>query len=108
MADIDRAVSFYVDGLGFAEAWRHSEGGKALVAQVERDGSEYLLSCQWPDKTGSGLIFVSLDPGDVAETRGRLERAGITVREGWWGYPLIVECHARTAKRRRASISGRP
>ena len=36
VADIDRAVDFYVKQLGFIHSWRYEEGGTGLVAQVDR------------------------------------------------------------------------
>ena len=36
VADIDRSVDFYVKQLGFTQAWRYEEEGKAWVAQVDR------------------------------------------------------------------------
>ena len=61
VADIDRSIEFYVKQLGFSQPWRYEEEGKARVAQVERQGCELILSSQWPDKVGKGLIFISLD-----------------------------------------------
>jgi hypothetical protein len=49
---------------------RHEENDKALVAQVDRQGCELILSSQWPDKVGTGLIFISLDVGDLTPNRG--------------------------------------
>lgn len=63
VADIDRSVDFYVKQLGFTQAWRYEEEGKAWVAQVDRQGCELILSSQWPDKVGKGLMFISLDVG---------------------------------------------
>ena len=60
VADIDRSVDFYVKQLGFSHPWRYEEEGKARVAQVERQGCA-ILSSQWPDKVGTGLMFISLD-----------------------------------------------
>lgn len=90
VADLDRASRFFVEQLGFSEAWRHSEDNKAIVAQVERSGCELILSCQWPQKAGAGLIFISLDPADVTSTRRSFEAAGVKVHDGWWGYPIII------------------
>ena len=59
VADIDRSVDFYVKQLGFTQAWRYEEEGKAWVAQVDRQGCELILSSQWPDKVGKGLMFIS-------------------------------------------------
>jgi catechol 2,3-dioxygenase-like lactoylglutathione lyase family enzyme len=46
VADIDRSVDFYVKQLGFTQAWRYEEEGKAWVAQVDRQGCEFILSSQ--------------------------------------------------------------
>ena len=72
VADIDRSIDFYVKQLGFTEAWRYEEEAKAYVAQVERKGCELILSSQWPDKAGNGLIFISLDVGVLNTLRADL------------------------------------
>src|SRR5271168_2212551 len=61
VADIDKSADFYVKQLGFTQAWHYEEEGKAYVAQVDRQGCELILSSQWPEKVGKGLIFISLD-----------------------------------------------
>ena len=90
VADLNRASRFYVEQLGFAEAWRHVEDDRALVAQVERSGCELILSAQWPHKAGSGLVFISLDAAEVGAVRRTIEKAGVNVQDGWWGYPLMI------------------
>jgi catechol 2,3-dioxygenase-like lactoylglutathione lyase family enzyme len=61
VADIDRSVDFYVQQLGFTQARRYEEEGKAWVAQIDRHGCELILSSQWPNKVGKSLMFISLD-----------------------------------------------
>lgn len=73
VADIDKSVDFYVKQLGFAQPWRYEDDGKAFVAQVDRQGCELILSSQWPDKVGQGLMFISLDPGVLDALRADLE-----------------------------------
>lgn len=90
VADIGRSVDFYVNQLGFAQSWRYEDEGKALVAQVERQGSELILSSQWPDKVGTGLMFISLDVDVLHALRAELEAKGVKVTDGYWGYPLMV------------------
>ena len=90
VTDVDRVASFYVDALGFREAWRHVEGGRALVAQVERSGCELILSSQWPEKVGRGVVFVSLDAPVLDALRTELEGRGVAVRDDWWGYRLLA------------------
>lgn len=89
VSDIDRASAFYVDRLGFTEDWRFDEGGTPFVAQVSREGCDLILSTQWPDKIGTGRIFVSL-AGPVDEVRAELAGRGVDVRDGQWGYRLLV------------------
>jgi catechol 2,3-dioxygenase-like lactoylglutathione lyase family enzyme len=88
--DIGRSVDFYVKQLGFSQPWRYEEEGKAWVAQVERQGCELILSSQWPDKVGKGLIFISLDVEVLNALRAELEGRGVDVKDGRWGYRLMV------------------
>jgi catechol 2,3-dioxygenase-like lactoylglutathione lyase family enzyme len=104
VADIDRTLDFYVNRLGFAQTWRHEENGKALVAQVDRQGCALIFSAQWPDNVGKGLMFISLNV-NVAQDQFRaevesaldklrveFETKGVDVKDGWWGYRLLVVC----------------
>ena len=90
VADVARALDFYVGQLGFAEAWRHEENGRLLVAQVDREGCELLLSCQWPEGRGHGLIFVSLTSEALASVQAELAANGVEKQDGWWGYRLTI------------------
>jgi catechol 2,3-dioxygenase-like lactoylglutathione lyase family enzyme len=90
VADIDRSVDFYVKQVGFTQAWRYEDEGKAYVAQVDRLGCELILSSQWPDKVGKGLMFISLDVGVLDVLRAELEGRGVNVKDGQWGYRLMV------------------
>jgi catechol 2,3-dioxygenase-like lactoylglutathione lyase family enzyme len=90
VADIDRSVDFYVEQLGFTQSWRYEEEGKAWVAQVDRLGCALILSSQWPDKVGKGLMFISRDVGVLDALRAELEGRGVDVMDGQWGYLLMV------------------
>ena len=90
VSDVERALAFYVDKLGFAEAWRHAEDGQTLVAQVGRSGCELILSSQWSDKVGSALIFISLDQDALRDARTEFKNRGVDVKDGWWGYRLAI------------------
>ena len=99
VADAAAAVRFYVERLGFAEAWRHEEQGAPIVAQVERDGCALILASTWAEKAGKGTLFVSLDPqpwSKEAEAaaldalRAEFEAADVDVREGHWGYRVVA------------------
>jgi catechol 2,3-dioxygenase-like lactoylglutathione lyase family enzyme len=90
VADVGRSVDFYVSQLGFTQSWRHDEEGKALVAQVDRQGCELILSAQWPEKVGSALMFISLDVDVLHALRAELEGKGVHVKDGNWGYRLMI------------------
>jgi catechol 2,3-dioxygenase-like lactoylglutathione lyase family enzyme len=93
VADVQASIDFYSDKLGFSESWRHAEDHQLLVAQVERDGCAVIFSCQWPDKRGKGLLFISLGDGSHATmdaARADLEARGAPVKDGRWGYRLFV------------------
>ena len=90
VADIDRSVDFYVKQLGFTQAWRYEEERKAWVAQVDRHGCELILSSQWPDKVGKGLMFISLDEDELNSLRVELEGRGVDVRDAHWGYHVMA------------------
>jgi catechol 2,3-dioxygenase-like lactoylglutathione lyase family enzyme len=90
VTDIDRSVEFYVKQLGFTQPWRYEEEGKAWVAQVDRQGCELILSSQWPDKVGKGLMFISLNVEVLDALRAELEGRGLDVKDGQWGYRLMV------------------
>lgn len=90
VADVSASVAFYTDKLGFAQAWRYEEDGKLLVAQVDRQGCELILSSQWPGKVGTGMMFVSLDRSVFDALWPELAAKGVTVRDGFWGYPAKI------------------
>ena len=90
VADIGRSVEFYVDQLGFTQSWCYEEEGKAIVAQVDRQGCELILSSQWPEKVGTGLIFISLDVDVLHALRAELQGKGVNVKDGNWGYELMI------------------
>ncbi len=97
--DVEASLRFYVNGLGFTSSWRHNEDGIADVAQVDRQGCALILADSWPEKIGKGLMFISLNvepetrEAAVAELdalREELEAKGVSVKEGWWGYRVLV------------------
>jgi catechol 2,3-dioxygenase-like lactoylglutathione lyase family enzyme len=90
VSDMERSIEFYVAKIGFAEKWRHDHEGKTLVAQVDRRGCELILAAQEPDRTGRGRMFISLDDAVLDDVRGELERRGVAVEDGWWGYRLMI------------------
>jgi catechol 2,3-dioxygenase-like lactoylglutathione lyase family enzyme len=99
VTDVEDSLRFYVDRLGFTSPWRYEQDGRACVAQVERQGCALILADTWPEKVGKGLMFISVNgEGDTRESaiaaldelRAELEAKGVVVKEGSWGYRLLV------------------
>lgn len=89
--DVVASVAFYTEQLGFREVWRFEPPGeKPLLSQVDRDGCELILSCRWPDKAGGGVMWISLDEDVLVALRAELEAKGVDVKDGRWGYRLMV------------------
>ena len=99
VADVEASLRFYMDKLGFTSPWRYDWEGKARVAQVDRQGCALILADTWPTKNGMAVIFVSLNVEpptlEVATAaldalRAEFESRGVAVKEGSWGYRLLV------------------
>ncbi len=97
--DVEASLRFYTDQLGFTSPWRFDEEGKARVAQVDRQGTALILANNLSEKVGGSLIFISLNvephshKASVAALdtlRAELEAKGVPVKEGFWGYRLLV------------------
>ncbi len=98
--DVDASLRFYVNLLGFTSPWRYEEEGRAQVAQVDRQGCALILANNLaPEKIGKGVMFISLnvDPATpeaavaaLDALRAELEAKGVPVKEGTWGYRLLV------------------
>src|SRR5438067_4535436 len=99
VTDVEASLRFYVNRLGFSSPWRYEEDGRARVAQVERQGCALILADTWPEKIGKGLMFISLNVEEetpdaaiaaVDALRAELAAKGVPVKEGSWGYRLLV------------------
>src|SRR3984885_6476703 len=98
--DVDAALPFYVNLLGFTSPWRYDAEGRARVAQVDRQGCALILANNLaPEKIGRGGTFISLTVEPVTPEaavaaldalRAELEAKGVPVKEGSWGYRLLV------------------
>ena len=103
VADVEASLSFYVSRLGFTSPWRYEDGGRAHVAQVDRQGCALILADTWPEKIGKGLMFISLNVSLDTEPamreaavaaldalRAELEAKDVAVKKGSWGYRVLV------------------
>ena len=99
VSNVQASLRFYVDRLGFTVPWRVDVDGHVDVAQVDRQGCALILCEHWPEKVGKGLMFISLNvepetrEAEVAALdalRAELEARGVPVKDGHWGYRLLV------------------
>jgi hypothetical protein len=96
VSDVEASLLFCVNQLGFTNPWRYDEDGRAHVTQVDRQGCALILADTWPEKIGKGLMFISLNAepetqvAALATQRAELEAKGVPVKEGSWGYRLLV------------------
>jgi len=99
VADVDKALAFYIERLGFTSPWRFGEGDRSNVAQVDRDGCAIILTDTFPEKVGKGLLFVSLNVEPASPEAGiaaldtlriELEGRGTLIEEGSWGYRVLI------------------
>jgi uncharacterized glyoxalase superfamily protein PhnB len=99
VADVEASLRFYVNRLGFTSPWRYEEDGRVHVAQVDRQGCALILADTWPEKIGKGLMFISVNTEEQTREaataaldalRAELESTGAPVKEGSWGYRLLV------------------
>jgi len=95
--DVDASVGFYVNLLGFASPWRYDEEGRARVAQVDRQGCALILANNLaPENIGKGVMFISLNAEPETQVaaldalHAELVAKGVPVKEGSWGYRLLV------------------
>src|SRR5919108_5480046 len=99
VSSVEASLRFYVDQLGFTVPWRFEDDGWVFVAQVDRQGCALILCDQWPEKVGKGLMFISLNVepetreaaiAALDALRAELEARGVSVKDGHWGYRLLV------------------
>ena len=70
---------------------RFEHEGEALVAGVSRgDSCALLLTSQWPDRIGTGILYAALGREDHAAFEREYVAAGGSFEQGWWGQDLAI------------------
>jgi catechol 2,3-dioxygenase-like lactoylglutathione lyase family enzyme len=87
VADVQGALRFYIDKLGFQKQW-HEADGKGTVCQVNRGGCEIIL-CEDAARRDKGRLFVELTPDGLDELRRELAERSVQTQKAWWGYDVI-------------------
>jgi len=66
VTDMAASLRFYVDGLGFAEDWRHQfEPGLPLFVQLTRDGQTLFLTGHAGDCQPGGAVYFKVPDVDA-------------------------------------------
>src|SRR5947209_17280142 len=87
VADVNRALRFYIEMLGFEKRW-HEADGMGKVCQVNRGECEIIL-CEDVARRDKGRLFVELTRDGLDELRLELADRSIPAEKGWWGYDVI-------------------
>ena len=87
VSDIDRALRFYVDVLGFEKRW-HEGDGTGKVCQVEHGECEIIL-CEDDTHTDRGRLFVELTAEGLTDLRRELTVHAVPSSETRWGYDAL-------------------
>ncbi len=89
VADVNRALRFYIDLLGFEKSW-HEGNGAGKVCQVYRTRTECeIILCEDAARTDKARLFVSLTPEGLAEFRREIVERSVPNEKSWWGYDVI-------------------
>jgi catechol 2,3-dioxygenase-like lactoylglutathione lyase family enzyme len=87
VADVNRAIHFYVDMLGFEKNW-HEGDGTGGVCQVNHGECEIIL-CQDATRRDKARLFISLTPEALADLRREIAERSVPSKESWWGYDVL-------------------
>ena len=87
VADLDRAIRFYVDLLGFEKAW-HEGDGAGTVCQVNRGECEIIL-CQDAGRRDRARLFVELTAEGLDDLRREFAGRSVPSKQTWWGYDTL-------------------
>ncbi len=87
VADVNRALRFYLDMLGFEKSWREGDGtGK--VCQVNHGECEIIL-CEDASRRDKARLFIELTTEGLAELRRELTERSVPSNTSWWGHDVI-------------------
>ena len=87
VADVNRALRFYIDLLGFEKSW-HEGNGAGKVCQVYRTECEIIL-CEDAARMGKTRLFVELTRDGLARLGREIVEWSVPNETCWWGYDSI-------------------
>ena len=87
VSNLQVALDFYIDALGFKKKW-HAGDGKGTVCQVDRGECEIIL-CEESEREDRGRLFVELNRDGIDELRREIQERSVPAQKSWWGYDVI-------------------
>ncbi len=87
VSDLQAALRFYIDKLGFKKKW-HTDDGKGTVCQVDRGECEIIL-CEDSGRRDKARLFVELTRDGIDELRREIQERSVPTEKAWWGYDVI-------------------
>jgi catechol 2,3-dioxygenase-like lactoylglutathione lyase family enzyme len=87
VADVNRALRFYVDMLGFEKSW-HEGDGAGGVCQVNHGECEIIL-CEDATRRDRARLFIELTAAGLTDLRRELIERSVPSKETWWGYDTL-------------------
>ena len=87
VSDVNRALHFYTNMLGFEKAW-HEDNGQGKVCQVDRAHCEIIL-CEDASRGDKARLFVELTRDGVAAFMHEIAERSIPNKKSWWGSDVI-------------------
>ncbi len=87
VADVNRALRFYVDMLGFEKGW-HEGDGAGKVCQVNHGECEIIL-CEDATRKDKARLFIELTADGLTDLRRELVERSVPSKESWWGYDVL-------------------
>lgn len=87
VADVNRALRFYIDMLGFEKAW-HEGDGAGKVCQVNHGECEIIL-CEDATRRDKARLYIELTRDGLTELRREVIERSVTSKESWWGNDVL-------------------
>ena len=87
VSDVNRAIRFYVDMLGFEKSW-HEGDGAGKVCQVNHGECEIIL-CENATRRDKARLFIELTADGLTDLRREIAERSVPSKETWWGYDTL-------------------
>ena len=87
VSDVNRAIRFYVDMLGFEKSW-HEGDGAGKVCQVNHGECEIIL-CEDATRRDKARLFIELTMDGLNDLRREVVERSVPSKETWWGYDAL-------------------